>query len=248
MRRNVKIITCICLIALTCVFCLYGCDISRKLTGAEVKFPEKIAGAEYLSFDMQINYKSGEDETNISMSCYKAKDEYSYEYYLTQKTELTYHNLYADNKLYEIVDNKYNVGSYYVVENVPYDDQGNFLYVVTTNIMAVSIATLATPSHKETANGKTLYRYDVTLDGNKIKLWFDSDALVKVYAEFESKDQNETTTKEEYTITLSNYKFGEKNDEPFTRPENLEGVYIPSPITFESWVSIIDNFAAKFGA
>lgn len=247
MRKYIKIITCVCLVALTCIVCLSGCDISRKLTGAEVKFPEKIASAEYLSFDMILNYKSGDDETEITMSCYKDNDEYSYDYYLTQKTELTYRNLYADNKLYEIVDNKYNVGSYYVIENVPYDDQGNFLYVVTTNIMAVSLATLATRSHKETVDGKTLYRYDVTLDGNNVKIWFDDDALVKVYAEFDAEDQN-GNAKEEYTITLSNYKFGEKNAEPFTRPEDLNGVYIPSPIAFESWVSILDNFAAKFGA
>ncbi|MBO4262830.1 MAG: hypothetical protein J5903_03485, partial [Clostridia bacterium] len=127
MKKTLKAFAFICaaLIATICV--LTGCDITRKLNGAETTFPQKVSSADTLSFKMKLNYKKGETNNAINMECYKmnaedGKEEYAYIYDSSQSLYHSYKNVYADNKLYETVNVTANSGSYYVKNDVNIDD------------------------------------------------------------------------------------------------------------------------------
>jgi len=250
MKKTFKvIIISVLLVTLISLLALSGCDIKRKLTGAEMQFPKKISEANVFSFDMALNYKSGDESTDISMSCYKSGDEYAYDYYLSDNKGSKYRNLYADDCLYEILmKNSLNLGSYFKKENVTIDDSGNFLYQITQNILVASVATFISKAKKETLNGETVYHYDITLNEQHFGVWYNDTALVKLYASFDSTDSEGNTTSEEYTALFSNYKFEDAKNDAFTRPQNLDGVYVESPISFEDWARIINRFSEKIAS
>ena len=131
------------------VFALAGCEFTRKLNGAEITFPQKISSAETFSFKMKVEYKKGDDTTVIDMQCYKAngedgKEEYAYVFETSQAAFKSYKSIYADGKLYEVVNATANTGSYYIKEGVAVDDDGNMLYHVKKNILLTSVAALIT--------------------------------------------------------------------------------------------------------
>ena len=242
MKKHIFIITAILLlISVTATF--IGCDLARKLTGAEVKFPERVAGAEQLSFDMALTYECEGESTVIDLSCFKRNSEYAYSYASSGSiTGYTYLNLYADEKLYETVKTNLNVGSYHVKNNVQTNDEGNLLYWVSKNILALTVAAMVTKAHKETLNGETVYRYDISLKGNNYQFWYNSSVLVQLKAFYEKKKGDDTTVQETYTAVFSNYKFKEVETDPFVRPQDRGGLYTESAISFEEWVSILGNF------
>ena len=249
MKKITGMLICICCIVTTLgvVFFASGCDVVRKLQGAELEFPKKVAAADSLSFDIALNYQDNDGEsTDINISCYKKGSEYAYDYRLADsRLGSAYRNLYADECLYEVYTNALNTGSYYVKEDVAVDDQTNFLYMVCQNITALSVAALVFTSHKETLNGETVYRYDLSAEEGDFKFWFNDKEMVKLLAVFKSTDGEGNETQEKYTLSFSNYKFEQVDTAPFTRPADLDGLYIESPISFEDWVSIIGNFGKK---
>ena len=249
MKKSVVIIAVILVVMSVVIFAFAGCDFTRKLKGAEVTFPGKISGSEKLSFKMNINYKNGEVTTVIDMDCYRAKnasgeDEYAYVYTTAGAMYASYKNIYADGKLYEIVNVTEQAGSYYVKENVGVEDEGNILYHITKKILLTTAASLVSKSQKETLRGEEVYRYDVSISGKNISLWYNSEVLVQIYVAFAAEDGGQ----EEYTIALSDYNFdGELPADAFKRPNEYGITYIPSPISFEDWTLILTSFASKLG-
>ena len=174
MKKISRIAVCFCSIitVLGLVFVAAGCDVVRKLQGAEFEFPQKVAAADNLSFDIALTYESNGETTDIDVSCYKKGNEYAYEYRLADSRAGTkYRNLYADNNLYEILTNDLSLGSYYVQSDVSVEDDSNFLYMVCSNITALSIAALVFTSHKETLNDETVYRYDLSTEEGDFKFF-----------------------------------------------------------------------------
>ena len=250
MKKIVKAVACIAAFVLVLAFTA-GCDLTRKLGGAEASFPGKVSGAETLSFKMDVAYAKGDTTTNITMMCYKrdaanGAEEYAYVYSAPGALYDSYKNIYADNKLYEMINFTKNTGIYYVKQGVPVSDEGNMLYSVKQNILLTSVAAFLTKAKKETLNGKTAYRYDVTLSGKKVSLWYNDEALVKFYVKFDGENGADA---EEYTLSLSEYRFNEALPaDVFVKPSDQEIGYIESPLSFESWMGIISGFAAKLGA
>ena len=163
MKTSMKIITVILLLAVLSAIAFTGCDLTRKLGGAEMTFPGKVSGAKSLSFKMNILYKKGSAETVVDMDCYKQTAEgnaaeYAYVYNCSEALYGSYKNIYADGKLYEVVNATKRTGSYYVKEGVPVDDESNILYHMTQNILLTSAAALLTKAKKETINGEKTYR------------------------------------------------------------------------------------------
>ena len=250
MKKTIKIVACL-LVAVTLVaFVFSGCDIKRKLNGAEMNFPSKVSNAKALSFDMVINYKKGDSTTVVNMSCYKATtedgvEEYAYDYSSPDSKYLKYRNIYADGKKYEFIDTDYNVGFYHIEDDVNIDDDSNILYHITQHILVASVASLLVKAKKETINGEQTYRYDVEIEGKNISIWYNSDVLVQLYAKFDGQNGEET---EEYTIALSNYKFeDEVSTAIFERSNNYVG-YVDMILPAETWVEVINGFAKKLGA
>lgn len=235
------------MVFVTCI--LAGCDLSRKVTGAEAKFPGKVSNSAKISFRMNVNYKKGDVTTVIDMDCYRAKnadgqDEYAYVYSSVGSDYQSYKNIYADGKLYEIVNVTQNGGFYYTKDNVPVDDDGNILYHITKKILLTSVVAFLSKAKKETLRDETVYRYDVSISGKNVSLWYNSKVLVQLYVAFES-DGGET---EEYTIALSDYTFDEDlPEDAFKRPDTYGITYLPSPISFEDWTNILSTFGQKLG-
>ena len=230
-------------------FVLTGCDIARKVKGPEAKFPGKISNSQKLSFKMDVSYKKGDVTTAISMICYRAKneagqDEYAYVYSYVGSAYQSYKNIYADGKLYEVVNVTQNAGSYYTKDNVSVDDDGNILYHITQKILLTSVVAFISKAKKETLREESVYRYDVSISGKNVSLWYNSEALVQLYVAFE----NDGAETEEYTIALSDYTFDQDlPEEAFKRPSTYGITYIQSPISFEDWTNILTSFAQKLG-
>ena len=251
MKRSIKLIALIVLVVMLAGLVFAGCgDLTRKLKGAELSFPNKISGAKKLSFKMNINYRKGESRTEIDMQCYRAKnesgqDEYAYVYSTANALYDSYKNLYADGKLYETINVTKNGGSYYVKENVSVEDDGNILYHITQKILLTSAAAFVSKAQQETMNGETVYRYDVMVSGKKVTLWYNSEVLVKIFVSFAGEEEGEY---EQYTIKLSDYTFNEDLPaDAFKRPDTYGITYVESPISFEDWMSIVSSFATKLG-
>ena len=249
MKRTVKIVTLLTIFVMLAAFAFAGCDFTRKLSGAEMNFPSEISNAKSLSFKMKIDYKKGSDRTVIDMDCYKrtenGAEEYAYVYASASSVAVnSYKNIYADQKLYEIVNITRNSGSYYVKDGVGVDDEGNFLYHVTQKILLTSVAALVTKAKKETLNGEKAYRYDIEVNGYDISIWYNSKVLVQLYAKFIPEEGDP----EEYTLSFSDYNIGgEIAADVFAKPDSLGIAYIPSPFSFEDWVSILNSFSEKLG-
>lgn len=245
MKKIIRMVVVCLMVVMVAAFGLVGCDTARKLGGAETSFPGKISNAKTLSFKMNINYKKGSTDTTINMDCYKKDGEYAYVYTCPQATYASYKNIYADNKLYEVVNFTSNTGSYYTKDDVSVDDESNILYHVTQKIMLTSVAALLTKAHKEQLNGEDVYRYDVEISGKNISIWYNSEVIVKLYVKFDGENGEDA---EEYTFLLSDYKFDEEIDGAiFARPNTYGIGYFPSPISFETWMEIITSFAGKLG-
>lgn len=230
-------------------FSLAGCDIARKVKGAEAKFPSKVSGAEKLSFKMNVDYRKGETATVIDMDCYRAKnevgqDEYAYVYSCADSTYESYKNIYADGKLYEIINVTTHAGTYYTNDNVGVDDDGNILYHITQKIFLTSVAAFLSKAKKETLRDEEVYRYDVSISGKNVSLWYNKEVLVQLYVAF--ADENGET--EQYTISLSDYTFDQDlPEDAFKRPDTYGITYVPSPMSFEAWMSILTTLSQKLG-
>ena len=242
-------ITLILTLLFIATFALAGCDLSRKLHGAETTFPGKISKSEKLSFRMNVQYKKNDATTLIDLECYRAKNEsgqveYAYIYSCPEAKYDSYKNVYADGKLYEIINVTTKSGTYYTKENVAVDDDGNILYHITQKVFLTSVAALISKAKKETLREESVYRYDVAVNEKSISLWYNSDVLVQLYAAFDG-DDGET---EEYTIVFSDYTFDrDLPSDTFRRPETYGITYVPSPISFEAWTEILTSFAGKLG-
>lgn len=246
MKKIIKMVVICLMVVVVAAFGLVGCDTARKLGGAEMSFPSKISNAKTLSFKMNVNYKKGDQDVTIDMDCYKQDNEYAYRYTCPQATYASYKNIYADNKLYEIANATPHTGMYYIKDDVSVDDESNILYHVTQKIMLTSVAALLTKAHKEQLNGEDVYRYDVEISGKNISVWYNSEVIVKLYVKFDGENGEDA---EEYTFLLSDYKFDEEiPSDIFTCPSaSLLDGYVESPISFESWMEIIESFAGKLG-
>ena len=250
MKIFVKIFAIVLAVSLVSAFVFSGCDIFRKVKGAEVTFPSKISDAKTLSFKMDVNYKKGNSETVINMDCYKqindeGAEEYAYVYTCADSIYQSYKNIYADEKLYEVINVASFAGTYYVEDNVKIDDNANILYHVTHNIKLASAAALLLKAKKETLNGEQVYRYDVKIEETDVTVWYNKTELVKLYTKFSSKDEE---ADEEYTLSFSGYKYDEELSESiFARPDTYGITYVESPISFEDWMDVITGFAKKFG-
>ena len=247
-RKIAKSIALILSIVLLVAVALTGCDLSRKLQGAEMTFPGKISGSRKLSFKMNVNYTKDDVTTVIDLDCYRAKneagqDEYAYVYSCPEARYDSYKNIYADGKLYEIINIRKNAGTYYTKDGVSVSDEGNILYHITQKIFLTSVAALVSKAKKETIGGTSVYRYDVAVNEKNITLWYDSNVLVQLYVEFE-----EEGSKEAYAIAFSDYTFDQDLPaDTFKRPDTYGLTYIESPISFEAWTEILTSFAGKLG-
>ncbi|MBO4473018.1 MAG: hypothetical protein J5765_04330 [Clostridia bacterium] len=251
MKRSIKLIALIVLVVMLAGLVFAGCgDLTRKLKGAELSFPNKISGAKKLSFKMNINYRKGETRTEIDMQCYRAanesgQDEYAYVYTAAASLCNSYKNIYADGKLYEIVNVTTNAGSYYVRDDVSVEDEGNILYHITKKIFLIGAAAFVSKAQEETYQGETVYRYDVMVSEKKVTLWYNSEVLVKIFVSIPTETEGEY---EQYTIKLSDYAFdAELPTDAFKRPNTYGITYVESPISFEDWTSIVTSFASKLG-
>ena len=221
-----------------------GCDLTRKLNGAEVNFKNKVENAEEISFDLFITVKDESGTSSLDISCYMKGEDYAY-VFPNPSGNTEYRKLYADGKLYEFMTSKnLPTGSYYEEEaDVSADD--NILYWVRKNIMLATYATLITEGKKENDGDKTVYRYDFTYGGNDYSLWYDEENMVKISATFYSTDNSGEVHSETYTAQFSNYLFENVSAEPFKRPQELKGLYVESSISFESWMTIIGKFGTR---
>lgn len=251
MKKAYKLLVFVSIAVCFVTIAFAGCaELSRKWNGAEMSFPGKISNAKTLSFSMEVTYRKGDEKTDIAMTCYRrtladGSQEYAYVYSTANALHSSYKNLYADGNLYETVNVTKNAGSYYVKEGVGVTDEGNILYHVTQKILLTSAAAFLSKAQQETLGGETVYRYDVMVSGNKVTLWYNSEALVKIYVAF--KDENGDYT-ENYTIRLSDYTFDKDlPEDAFKRPADYGITYVPSPWAFEEWMSILSTFASKLG-
>ena len=252
MKRKGFVIAGIALVltvALLATFVFAGCDLTRKLTGAELSFTKKVSSAKKISFHMNVTYTKDEVTTVIDMDCFRAKnekdeDEYAYLYSTPSAAYGSYKNIYADGKLYEQVNVTDLSGFYHVTDGVSVEDDGNILYHITKKIFLTSVAAFVSKAKKETLQGEEVYRYDVSISDKNFSLWYNSDVLVQIYVAFES--DGEPT--EEYTIYLSDYTFDKDLPEnTFKRPDTYGITYLESPISFENWTGILTSFGSKLG-
>lgn len=247
MKRIGKIIVCLIVITLVGAALFSACDLLRKVQGAEVKFRNKVTKAEKLAFDMHLEIKNADSESELDVGCYKSGEEYAYTFSKPNNANLRYRRLFADECLYEYAyQANLGIGTYYTNRDVAYTDDRNLLYAITENIMLATYATLLTEGKKDTVAGKDAYRYDFSYGGNQYSLWYDDENLVKISATFYSTDEEGQSTSETYLATFSNYRFGETERDPFLRPqESTEAIYAESPISFEDWMTILDRFSSR---
>ena len=245
MKKTFAAIVVVMVAVLLCAVGFSACELARKVTGAEVNFPKKVAAAQEFSFDMHLTIQSGSETSDLEVGCYKKGAEYAYVFADPSNANVRYRKLFADNRLYEFVTRS-PVGSYYVHEGVSYTSEDNFLYAITENIMLASYASLLTKAQKETLDGRTVYRYDFEKSGNAYTLWYDDENLVKIRATFRGTDGSGNETSETYTASFKNYLFANIDKDPFLRPsESTDALYVESPISFEQWMSILDRFSVR---
>ena len=244
MKKLSTFVICIVMLLVVLAASLAGCNVSRKVKGIELKFKKKIEAATELSFDMGLTIIDKDGTNHLDIGCYKIDDGYAYIFAAPNDQTLVYRRLYADNKYYEFLQNTaLNIGFYSVKNDVPYTVEENLLYMVNKYVLLASYATLLSSGRKETLAGVETYRYDFNAGGNSYSLWYDNENLVQVEATFRKKDEAGNTTEEIYRAAFSNYKFADVANAPFALPD--EGLYAPSPIAIEDWMSIITKFGSK---
>lgn len=244
MKKSILISVCIILV-ISVILATSACDLTRKLKGAETTFPKLVKEATSFSFDLELVTEAGD---KILASCYKNNNDYAYNYHLDGKEHPTYRQIFIDNKLYNILEVYENFdtpigsiplgsGAYYVEEK-PYNSADNLLYTVTDSILTASYVTLITKAVSEkTADGTTLYKYDINYEEVNYKVWFDSTYLRRIKITY--------TDGTFYDASFSNYKFGAIDTQYFTKPEEANGVYLQSQFSFDEWAAILNSFSAK---
>ena len=242
MKKGLKFAFAAIAMALACTTLLAGCDLTRKLSGAEVNFQKKIESAQEFSFKLTLTVTESDGATkNAELNCYKSGNEYAYT--LSQKNGRVYRRLYADNKMYEFEtssdDSLISVGTYSVKDNVPVTHEDNVLYWVSNNIMAAGYAVLVTKSKTETIDGKTAYRYDFTYGGDEYSLWYDDENMIQTKATFHFEEGDES-----YLAKFTDYKFENIDKAPFTRPEDMSGFNIGT-ISLGDWSGVVGRFSGQ---
>lgn len=233
------------IVAISC-FSFVGCEINRKLNGAEINFAKTVKNSKEFSFDMSI---LTEDNQKINLTCFKSDNDYAYKYSFDGVTYPTYRRIFIKNKQYDILEvyDKLNTsigsipvgtGMYYSVDNVSYMTEDNLLYHVSENLLTATYLTLVKSCVKEKdSNGMTLYRYDFTYEGDNYSFWFDNTYLRRVRILFSDNTS--------YDISFSNFHFGTVDREFFVTPEETAGLYVKSPFTFQEWANILGDFSSK---
>lgn len=241
-----KIAILLILFVILLSFAFTGCELNRKLNGAEVNFAKTVQSAKNLSFDMTIET---EENQKINLSCYKMDNDYAYKFSLDTVSYPTYRQIFINSVQYNILEVydsldigigsiPVGTGTYYVVNDVDYTSEDNLLYVVTENFLTATYLTLVKKAVKDKdADGKTLYRYDFQYDGNSYSFWFDETYLRRVKIAYPDNTY--------YDLTFANYHFGTVDRAYFVTPEETAGVYVKSPFTFQEWANILGDFSNK---
>lgn len=241
-----KIIVLFILIVIISCSCFVGCEINRKLNGAEINFAKTVQNSKEFSFDMSI---STEEDQKINLTCFKKNNDYAYKYTLDGLDYPSYRRIFINSVQYDILEvyDNFNTalgsipigtGTYYITENVEYTSQDNLLYTVSENLLTATYLTLVKNAVKEKdSDGKTLYRYNFTYEQDDYSFWFDDNYLRRVKIVF----SDDTF----YDISFSNFHFGTVDREYFVTPEETAGIYIKSPFTFQEWASIMGEFSNK---
>lgn len=242
MKRFLGIV--ILLLILTSLFC--GCDLSRKLNGAETNFAKTVEKSKEYSFDMSI---LTEKNQKINLTCVKRDNDYAYKYSLEEQTYPTYRRMFVDSKMYDILEvaDSFNTpfgdvtmgtGTYYITENVPFTSEDNVLFAVSENLLKASLLTLVKSAVKErTEKGETWFRYDFTYEQDNYSFWFDDTYLRRVKIVYEDNTF--------YDLYFSAFRFGSVDRELLIKPEERTGVYVKSPFSFEEWSNLLESFSNK---
>lgn len=242
MKRFVRTI----LILLIVATLLCGCELNRKLNGAETKFAKTVTESREYSFDMSI---LTEGNQKINLKCVKKNNDYAYKYSLDGQTYPTYRRMFVDSCQYDILevagsfDTPFGgvtmgTGTYYITENVPFTSEENLLFVVSENLLTASLLTLVKSAVKErTEDGETWFRYDFTYEQDDYSFWFDDIYLRRVKIVY--KDNTF------YDLHFSAFRFGSVDRECLVKPEETAGVYLKSPFSFEEWSNMLANFSNK---
>ena len=243
-----KKLICLLLTLTVVFFALCSCDFQRKLDGVELKFKNKIDSATEYSFKADLKIESDGTTNELSVNCYKKDGKYSYVFPSTDKSK-DYRRLYADGYFYEFLEARQatligtaEVGTFYEEEKAK-DDDMNFLYQIEQNIMLATYATLLLDGKKETIEEKEVYRYELTVDNNTYKLWYDDTNLVKIGAIIRSQDGDGNEKAETYEAKFYDYKFESVDGEPFKKPNELNGIYAKSATPLEENLGILGKFS-----
>ena len=229
---------------------LSGCDYERKLAGVELNFKQKISSATEYSFNAELKIDANGSTDELSVKCYKKDGKYSYVFPSSDDESKEYRRLYADGYFYEFLTVKKSSallgqvegGTYYKEEKSIKDDI-NFLYQIEQNILLATYATLLLDGKKENLDGKEVYRYDITVDGNTYKLWYDDSNLVKIGAIIKSESGDGTEKTETYEAEFYDYKFSEVETSPFRKPEDANGIYLESSTPLEENLGLLGKFS-----
>lgn len=236
----------IILILLISTTLLCGCELGRKLNGAETQFAKTVGECKEYSFDMSI---LTEENQKINLTCVKKNNDYAYKYSLDGQSYPTYRRMFVNSCQYDILevadsfDTPFGgvtmgTGTYYITENVSFTSKDNVLYTVSENLLTATYLTLVKSATKEkNENGETLFRYDFTYEQDNYSFWFDSTYLRRVKIVY----QDNTF----YDLFFSAFRFGSVNRECLIKPEETAGVYVKSPISFQEWEKILGDFSNK---
>lgn len=240
-----KLITVILLIIVLSSV-LVGCEINRKLNGAEINFAKTVQNSKEYSFDMSVLNEKNE---KINVTCVKKDNDYAYKYSLDGMSYPTYRRIFINSNQYDILEVYDNLdtpigsipigtGTYYVNENVSYQSEENLLYTVSENLLTATYVTLVKSAVKEKGdNGEKLYRYNFTYENDNYSFWFDDTYLRRIKIVY----QDNTS----FDISFSNFHFGSVDREYLVTPEEATGLYIKSYFSFQEWESIIGDFSNK---
>lgn len=224
-----------------------GCEINRKLKGAEINFAKTVQKSKEYSFAMSI---LTEKNQKINLTCFKKDNDYAYKYSLDGLRYPTFRRLFINSAQYDILEVEIfntpigsipvgtGTGSYYITENVSYTSSDNLLYTVSENLLTATYLTLVKSAVKEKdENGETLYRYDFEYEQTQYSFWFDNNYLRRVKIIYVDNTF--------YDVSFSEFRFGSVDRECFVTPEETAGIYIKSPFSFEEWANIIGDFSNK---
>ena len=245
-----KKLICLLLTSAVVLTALCSCDFQRKLDGVELKFQQKVSSATEYSFNAELKIESDGTTSVLNVNCYKKDGKYSYVFPSSDDESKEYRRLYADGYFYEFLTAKKSSvlfgdvegGTYYKEEKSVSDDK-NFLYQIEQNILLATYATLVLDGKKETLDGKEVYRYELTVENNTYKLWYDDANLVKIGAIIRSQDGEGNEKADTYEAKFSDYKFEEVDATVFRKPEDANGIYAESSTPLEDTLGTLGKFS-----